>query len=298
MYNKHLDAFITVAETGSFARAAEACNISRTALLQQINLLEEHVGFPLFHRGSRGVSLTPMGREFEKRSREILRLSADTIARCRSMQNERQIRIGIVPNMLLTLLEPICIAYVNGHPEVKIQFVERNGPEYMAAFLNNEFDLTADYMSRVLVSGQDILFTCLGMDCFHCAVPPQSALAEKEVITLEALAGHRLAVPVANVSEPENRMRRYLQEHGRKLELVDVERYKKSLPLSCVLENTCFLHYRMNAPFYKPLLSKPLDVGLDIPIEVGMCCKPDAPAEVQSFLKFAQRYCRENGILQ
>lgn len=60
MYNRHLDSFLSVAETGSFSKAAEASHISRTALIQQINLLEEHVSFPLFVRTSKGARLTPM----------------------------------------------------------------------------------------------------------------------------------------------------------------------------------------------------------------------------------------------
>lgn len=40
MYNRQLDTFICVAEAGSFSRAAALLNVSSTAIMKQINLLE------------------------------------------------------------------------------------------------------------------------------------------------------------------------------------------------------------------------------------------------------------------
>lgn len=45
MYNRHLDSFIIIAESGSFSSAAEKLFVSRTALIQQINLLEKDLAF-------------------------------------------------------------------------------------------------------------------------------------------------------------------------------------------------------------------------------------------------------------
>lgn len=41
MYNHQLDAFIKVADMGSFGKAAEALYISSPALIQQINLFRK-----------------------------------------------------------------------------------------------------------------------------------------------------------------------------------------------------------------------------------------------------------------
>lgn len=43
MYNHQLDAFLQVADLGSFSKAAEAMYISAPAVIQQINLLESRV---------------------------------------------------------------------------------------------------------------------------------------------------------------------------------------------------------------------------------------------------------------
>lgn len=72
MYNHQLDAFIKVADTGSFGKAAEAMYISPPALIQQINLLEGRCGFKLFNRSNRGVTLTPAGKSLNGRQFVVL----------------------------------------------------------------------------------------------------------------------------------------------------------------------------------------------------------------------------------
>lgn len=57
-----LAAFITVAETKSFVRAASRLGLSRSALSHTIRALEERVGTRLLNRTTRSVALTDAGR--------------------------------------------------------------------------------------------------------------------------------------------------------------------------------------------------------------------------------------------
>ena len=74
MYNHQLDAFIKVADLGSFGKAAESMYISSPAIIQQINLLERHCGFKLFNRSNRGVKLTPAGQSLYEDAKTLIRL--------------------------------------------------------------------------------------------------------------------------------------------------------------------------------------------------------------------------------
>lgn len=60
---RHLSAFIAVAETGSVSRAAARLGYSQPAVTQQIRHMEQELGVPLFHRESLPLRLTPEGRE-------------------------------------------------------------------------------------------------------------------------------------------------------------------------------------------------------------------------------------------
>ena len=64
MYNPQIETFISVAESGSFSKAAEAFYISPTAVMKQINTLEERLGITLFNRTNHGLALTEAGKSF------------------------------------------------------------------------------------------------------------------------------------------------------------------------------------------------------------------------------------------
>lgn len=73
MYNHKLDTFIRVADGGSFNKAAEKLFITSTAVIKQINQLEESLDVTLFERGHRGLKLTPSGESLYKDAKYIIR---------------------------------------------------------------------------------------------------------------------------------------------------------------------------------------------------------------------------------
>ena len=72
MNRNQLKYFVAAAESRSFTKAAEQFYISQTAITQQIRLLEEALGCPLFDRSTRPVSLTPAGTIFLREAKGIL----------------------------------------------------------------------------------------------------------------------------------------------------------------------------------------------------------------------------------
>lgn len=55
---------LSVAKERSFTKAALRLNISQSAVSEQVKLLEDEIGFPLFRRTGRGIELTERGRTF------------------------------------------------------------------------------------------------------------------------------------------------------------------------------------------------------------------------------------------
>lgn len=64
--------FITVAETGSFTRAADSLGIQKGRASTAVRKLEEDLGVRLLHRMTRSVQLTEDGRTFHARARDLL----------------------------------------------------------------------------------------------------------------------------------------------------------------------------------------------------------------------------------
>ena len=90
-----------VAETGSFSRAAERCQIAQPSLSQQVLRLEQSLGTKLFDRLGRGVRLTEAGRAFIPHARAIL--DQVDVARASVASNNSGVRgsvtLGAIPTI-------------------------------------------------------------------------------------------------------------------------------------------------------------------------------------------------------
>lgn len=99
MYNPQLETFLHVADAGSFNKAAEESFITPTAVIKQINSLEESLGVRLFDRSHRGLTLTKAGRSMYQDARYIIQYCRDSVTRAKNamQEDENIIRIGSSP---------------------------------------------------------------------------------------------------------------------------------------------------------------------------------------------------------
>jgi DNA-binding transcriptional LysR family regulator len=74
----NLQAFVAIAESGSFSRAAEGLFLTQPAISKRIAQLESELGVKLFDRIGRGITLTEAGQTLHARARAILLEVEDT----------------------------------------------------------------------------------------------------------------------------------------------------------------------------------------------------------------------------
>jgi DNA-binding transcriptional LysR family regulator len=80
----------------SFSRAAEKLHVSQPSLSDQVRLLEEEIGFPVFYRGARGIEPSVNGLAFLERAEQVLEKMSRLEALGRRLRGQEQelIRIG------------------------------------------------------------------------------------------------------------------------------------------------------------------------------------------------------------
>ena len=76
-----LSCFLAVANSLSFARAAEQMNISQPAITHQIKSLESELNVKLFHRSTRLVEITPEGQSFITDAKNIVAIAGQAKVR-------------------------------------------------------------------------------------------------------------------------------------------------------------------------------------------------------------------------
>ena len=124
MYRPQLKTFLTVCETGSFSKAAEALFITPSAVLQQIRSLEADLGVPLFLRSTKGVSLTPAGECLSRRGADFVQMSEEIRRDLRSIASvDKRICVGTSIMEKVRLLYELWVLYSEEEKDCEIQMV-------------------------------------------------------------------------------------------------------------------------------------------------------------------------------
>lgn len=132
--------FLTVAEAGSFQKAADRLNMDRSVVSRRMAALEQSLHMRLLHRTTRALSVTPAGQSVIERARGIQRLLDEVRAISQNSRTDISgtLRITTAPHFGALYVQPAVNAFISGHPEVE---VELRLEERMTPIVAEGFDL-------------------------------------------------------------------------------------------------------------------------------------------------------------
>ena len=115
-------AFVRVAETGSFARAAERMGLSKPAVSRRVARLEEQLGAQLLARSARGAQPTDIGEAYYARAANILAEldAAQEVVADAVTQVAGPIRMTAPINFGARYLGPALAEFAALHPKVEL----------------------------------------------------------------------------------------------------------------------------------------------------------------------------------
>lgn len=121
---QRLPVFLSAAKYLNFTKAAEDHCISQTAVSQQIKQLEQELGFRLFVRANRGVTLTPAGEAFYHQCGQIMReYQSAVIQGQRIAEGEpNTLRLGYASEYELWSVSGLLRRYRKRYPNRMIEF--------------------------------------------------------------------------------------------------------------------------------------------------------------------------------
>ena len=95
-----------IAQSGSMTKAADTLFISRPALVQQVKAAEAKLGFAVFERSAKGVTLTPVGKVFLEEGAPIIKDYEQLYQKCLGLKNQKPktVVIGTLPEIYSPLL--------------------------------------------------------------------------------------------------------------------------------------------------------------------------------------------------
>ena len=113
MNESALEGFVKIVELNSFSAAAEALYLSQSALSQQIRTLEGQLQFELFQHVPRRVILTPAGRDFYPKAKQLVALYQQALRHARAVQQQEKLILQNVQK-LQTLMQSM-IPFMRWH---------------------------------------------------------------------------------------------------------------------------------------------------------------------------------------
>jgi DNA-binding transcriptional LysR family regulator len=155
---EQLQAFLAVAETGSFQQAARHCNVTQSTISRQIQGLEAAVGMPLLHRTTQ-AKLTVAGDRFLPHARKIMNEWTNAV------QELEELRLGKQPELCIAAIHSVCAFHLppvlqrfcQEHPEVQLRVTSLGSDRALKVLKDGLVDLAIVMNNRFLTASPDMI---------------------------------------------------------------------------------------------------------------------------------------------
>lgn len=188
---RQLSFLVSLAEHGSFSRAADASFVTQPTLSAGIKELEAILGATLVERGARGATLTPAGEAAVERARIVLTEAEDLVhaARAAGEPLTGPFRLGVIPTIAPFLLPRALPALRIAFPQLELFLREDLTHRLVDALKDRRLDaalIALPYDAPVIET------TGILEDEFLFASAPDHPLAAVDPLTPDRLAGQNL----------------------------------------------------------------------------------------------------------
>ncbi|KHL13824.1 MULTISPECIES: LysR family transcriptional regulator [Burkholderia] len=135
-----VQAFVAIADGGSFRQAADTLHVTQTAITQRLRKLETFLGVALVERTTRRTTLTEIGRRFLPQARRLLNELSDALTEIREtgLSQRGDVTIACVPTVGVQYLPRILRAFSAHRPHDRVKILDHASASVLQAVLHRE----------------------------------------------------------------------------------------------------------------------------------------------------------------
>lgn len=191
---RHIRAFLKIAETRNFTRAASDLHVSQSALTVQVQQLEENLGVRLFDRNKRGVMLTAAGKDVFGPLQRLFNDAQTIVEHARDLSSASTgfVSIAALPTVCAGPLPELVRSFLESYPGIRVQISDVFAERVREAVMRREADFGIGTLH-----GRDAELRAIPLFQDHLVVfaPPGHPLAQKHTVTLREASAHGLILP-------------------------------------------------------------------------------------------------------
>jgi DNA-binding transcriptional LysR family regulator len=190
-----LEAFVSIAERGSFQRAAAHLHLSQTAVSHRMRKLEDELGLKLLARTTREVTLTRAGIDFLPKARKALSELEQSFDDLRQQGAKRRERLDIacLPVFAVNYMPPILRRFHELMPDVQVRIFETPSAAIAELVQSGEVEFG---FTGLLTNRWDLDIETFSASPLTLACPSGHPLAKKRALGWDEMSG----LPLIRVS--------------------------------------------------------------------------------------------------
>ncbi|MBD2517376.1 LysR family transcriptional regulator [Nostoc sp. FACHB-973] len=180
---EQLQAFLAIAQTGSFQQAARTCGVTQSTISRQIQALEADLGIELFHRTSH-AKLTLAGERLIPRVRKICQEwqtateeLADLIA-----GKQPELCIAAIHSLCGSYLPPVLQKFCRDYPDVQLRVTSLGSDRALKVLKDGLVDLAIVMNNRFLTTGREMVVETLYDEPIEVLTAANHPLAQYEFV--------------------------------------------------------------------------------------------------------------------
>jgi len=189
----HWVAFEAVARHLHFRKAAEELSIAQPALTRRIMELEEALGYALFERSTRSVSLLPQGEILRDHLPGIVKGFEAALGRAKSAAKGKAglLRIGVVGTPVMRFIHEPILKFRKAYPDYEISLQEESSSEIVKGIVHQtlECGFFLDSLVHPEITNRKIAHDPLGI-----AVSNENQLCGRSSLSLGDLEGEKIII--------------------------------------------------------------------------------------------------------
>jgi LysR family carnitine catabolism transcriptional activator len=196
---RHIRAFLKIAETRNFTRAANDLHVSQSALTVQIQQLEKSLGVQLFDRSKRGVTLTSAGNDVIGPLQRLFNDAQVIVEHARELSSASTgfVSVAALPSVCAGVLPNLVRSFISSSPGIRIQIMDVVAERVRESVLKRQVDLGIGTRHG---RDSDLRATLLFQDRLVVFVPARHPLAVNHTISLRDATAFDLILPSRNSS--------------------------------------------------------------------------------------------------